>query len=130
MASLVAAWAAVLLLAKVSSAAPSLSFPVNSQVPPVARIGRPFSFVFSPSTFLSPSAVTYSIATGPPWLSIDSTGRRLFGTPGDADIGPGQVIGVPVTLLAADMTGAATHDLTLVVSRSPGPQVNLPLEKQ
>ncbi|KAK0638724.1 hypothetical protein B0T16DRAFT_394590 [Cercophora newfieldiana] len=130
MASLVAAWAAVLLLADISKAAPGISFPINSQVPPVARVGQPFSFVFSPSTFSSSSVINYALVNSPPWLSVDSAARRLFGTPGDADIAPGQVVGVHVSLVATDASGSATLDTTLVVSRSPGPRVNLPLERQ
>lgn len=132
MASMVTAWAVVLLLAEISQAAPGISFPINSQVPPVARVGQPFSFVFSPSTFSSSSssAITYSLANSPSWLSVDSAARQLFGTPGEGDIGPGQVVGVPVSLVATDVSGSATLESTLVVSRSPGPRVNLPLERQ
>ncbi|KAK4452330.1 hypothetical protein QBC34DRAFT_456371 [Podospora aff. communis PSN243] len=130
MASRAAAWAAVLLFADISRAAPGISFPINSQVPPVARIGQPFSFVFSPSTFSSSSTLNYSLVDSPPWLSVDSAARRLFGTPSEADIGPGQVVGVPVRLVATDASGSATLETTLVVSRSPGPRVNLPLERQ
>ena len=124
------AWAAIILFVKLSGAAPSISFPINSQVPPVARIGQPFSFIFSPSTFSSPSPITYSLANPPPWLSVDSAARRLFGTPSEADVGPGQVVGVPVALVATDPSGSATLDATLVVSRSPGPRVHLPFERQ
>ncbi|KAK0614152.1 hypothetical protein B0T14DRAFT_392481, partial [Immersiella caudata] len=130
MASWVAAWVAVLFFADVSHAAPGLSFPINSQVPPVARIGQPFSFVFSSSTFASTSTLNYSLVDSPPWLSVDNAARRLFGTPSEADIGPGQVVGVPVRLVATDASGSTTHETTLVVSRSPGPRVNHPLERQ
>lgn len=130
MTSHLATWAVLALILPFSQAAPDISFPINSQVPPVARIGQLFSFVFSPSTFSSPSTITYSLVKSPPWLSIDSSGRRLFGTPGEADVGPGQVVGVPVGLVATDGSGATTLDVTLVVSRSPGPKINVPFERQ
>ncbi|KAK1836302.1 hypothetical protein QBC39DRAFT_378393 [Podospora conica] len=130
MTSRLAAWAVLALVVPMSQAAPGISFPVNSQVPPVARIGQLFSFVFSPSTFTSPSPITYSLVRSPPWLSIDSSGRRLFGTPGEADVGPGSVVGVPIGLVATDASGATTLDVTLVVSRNPGPKVNVPFERQ
>ncbi|KAK1754629.1 hypothetical protein QBC47DRAFT_384468 [Echria macrotheca] len=123
-------WIFVALLSGTTVAVPAISFPINSQVPPVARIGQPFSFVFSPSTFTSTSAITYTLANPPRWLSVDSAARRLWGTPSDAEIGPGQVVGVPVSLVATDATGATTMDATLVVSRSPGPKLNVPFDKQ
>ncbi|KAK0720605.1 hypothetical protein B0H67DRAFT_453616, partial [Lasiosphaeris hirsuta] len=129
MASRVAFWA-VFVLAGLSSAAPSIYFPINSQVPPVARVGQPFIFVFSPSTFSSSSKITYKLANSPAWLSIDGESRRLFGTPNDADITPGLVVGVPINLVATDETGSTTLGATLVVSRSTGPKVSIPLEKQ
>ncbi|KAK4201616.1 hypothetical protein QBC40DRAFT_323813 [Triangularia verruculosa] len=123
------AWTTI-LLTDLIAAAPTVSFPINSQVPPVARIGQPFSFVFSPSTFTSNSPLTYILVNAPRWLSIDSSNRRLYGTPGDADVAPGEVVGVPVNLVATDQTGSTTHDATLVVSRNRGPKVETPLEKQ
>ncbi|KAK0670558.1 hypothetical protein QBC41DRAFT_73385 [Cercophora samala] len=119
-----------ILLADLVAAAPTVSFPINSQVPPVARVGQPFSFVFSPSTFTSNSPVTYTLVNAPRWLSIDSSNRRLYGTPGEGDVAPGEVVGVPVNLVATDQTGSTTHDATLVVSRNRGPKVEIPLERQ
>lgn len=130
MASWLAAWTALILLSGASLASPGISFPINSQVPPVARVGQPFSFVFSSSTFTSASAITYTLSNPPQWLSIDSAARRLFGTPKDGDIGEGLVVGVPINLVATDATGSATLAATLVVSRSPGPKLNVPLDQQ
>lgn len=131
MVSLVVVWAAaLLLLPALSSSSPVISFPINSQVPPVARLGEPFSFVFSPSTFPSGSPITYSLSNPPTWLSIDSDARRLFGTPGQGDIVPGVVSGVPLNLVATDDSGSTTLTATLVVSASPGPKVEIPLQNQ
>ncbi|KAK4151412.1 hypothetical protein C8A00DRAFT_17171 [Chaetomidium leptoderma] len=130
MASPVVAWSLALLVAGLSTASPTVSFPINSQVPPVARLGQPFSFVFSPSTFSSSSPITYSLSNPPKWLSIDSDARRLFGTPESDDIAPGHVEGVPLNLVASDDSGSTTLTATLVVSRSPGPKLKIPLEKQ
>lgn len=113
-------------------AAPAISFPINSQVPPVARISQPFSYVFPPSTFTSAtgSPLSYSLRDAPSWLSIDSNARRLYGTPRDADVAPGTVVGVPITLVASDSTGSTPLSVTLVVSRSPGPAVHVPVSDQ
>ncbi|GAB1313835.1 polarity establishment/cellular polarization [Madurella fahalii] len=129
MASQAVPWTA-LLLAGFSTATPAVNFPINSQVPPVSRVGEPFSFIFSPSTFSSSSAVTYTLANPPTWLSIDSDARRLFGTPREEDVAPGRVVGVPVNLVAADDSGSTLLTAILVVSRSPGPKVEIPFEAQ
>lgn len=114
------------------SAAPTLSFPINSQVPPVARTGEPFTFVFSATTFTSASGsdLSYSLVDPPSWLSLDSASRTLSGTPQDSDDTSNAVIGVSVTLVATDATGSASDNATLVVSRSPGPVVQIPISEQ
>ncbi|KAK4104178.1 hypothetical protein N658DRAFT_565073 [Parathielavia hyrcaniae] len=130
MASPAVFWATVLFFASLSATSPSIVFPINSQVPPVARIGESFSFVLSPSTFTSSSPIPYSLSNAPKWLSVDSDARRLFGTPGPDDVPSGDVAGVPVNLVATDDTGSTTHTATLVVSRASAPTVEIPFEKQ
>lgn len=126
----------LLLLASLAAirvdAAPAISFPINSQVPPVARISQPFSYVFPSSTFTSSSGspLFYALKDPPSWLSIDSDHRRLYGTPRDADIAPGSVVGVPITLVASDTAGSTPLSVTLVVSRNPGPAVCVPVSDQ
>ncbi|KAI8624477.1 hypothetical protein F5Y19DRAFT_316907 [Xylariaceae sp. FL1651] len=114
------------------SATPVSYFPLNSQLPPVARISETFSFVFSPLTFSSDTEMSYALAEGsPPWLSLDSGSRQLSGTPDEASAPAGEtVVGVPIALVATDETGSTTANATLVVSRSPGPTVRIPLEEQ
>ncbi|EJT80397.1 hypothetical protein GGTG_00397 [Gaeumannomyces tritici R3-111a-1] len=121
----------VLLLTGFASAAPSVSFPINSQVPPVARISEPFSFIFSSSTFTSDLPITYSFLKAPKWLSIDGKARRLFGTPKEADVtSGGDVVGVPIEIVATDRTGSTTHSATLIVSKQPSPEVLIPSAEQ
>lgn len=119
-------------VAVVVLAAPTVSFPINSQVPPVARISQPFSFVFSSSTFTSSSGSTlsYSLTDPPSWLSIDSDSRTLYGTPQDGDVAAGTVVGVPIVLVATDSTGSTSQNATLVVSRDAGPTVEIPVSDQ
>ncbi|KAL1869987.1 hypothetical protein VTK73DRAFT_2857 [Phialemonium thermophilum] len=115
---------------RLSLTIPTVTFPLNSQVPPVARLGQPFSFVFSSSTFASAEPITYSLRNGPDWLSIDSDARRIFGTPREGDVGPGDVVGVPVDLVATDNSGSASLTATLVISRNPSPSAEIPLSEQ
>lgn len=121
---------AVLLLVGLAAAIPAVTFPINSQVPPVARIGKPFSFEFSSSTFSPSSQLTYTLSNAPEWLSIDSKTRRIYGTPEEQDVAEGDVVGVPFELEASDGTGSASMDVTLVVCRHSAPAVQVALVDQ
>ncbi|KAM0808533.1 hypothetical protein AB5N19_08876 [Seiridium cardinale] len=122
--------AVFLLYTKLAISAPLDYFPINSQLPPVARISKPFSFVFSPLTFYSPYTISYSLVNPPGWLSIDSDTRRLFGIPTEQDIAPGEVVGIPISIKAEDEQGTTVVNSTLVVSRNPPPKVTVPLSDQ
>ncbi|KAG6041994.1 hypothetical protein E4U41_007513 [Claviceps citrina] len=121
---------ALLRLAELASGQPTISFPFNAQLPPVARIDEFFSYSFSPYTFQSDSKISYSLGDHPSWLSIESEGRRLFGTPRDGSVSAGEVVGQTVDLVATDGKGSTSMNATIVVSRAPAPQVQIPLEKQ
>lgn len=96
---------------------PQIAFPLNSQLPPVARIGDPFSFYLSRDTFQSDTNITYSLGEHPSWLEVDSSEGRLYGTPRDDAVPPGSVVGQTVEIIATDDNGSATMNSTLVVSR-------------
>ncbi|KAH8670873.1 hypothetical protein BX600DRAFT_231886 [Xylariales sp. PMI_506] len=117
-------------LFQIAILAPVNYFPVNSQLPPVARVSQPFSFVFSSHTFSSPYPISYSLLNAPAWLSIDSDARRLYGTPRDQDALAGTVVGVPFQLVAEDQSGTSDANVTLVISRNPPPDVAIPLSDQ
>lgn len=108
------------------SAAPKLAFPFNSQVPTVARVGEPYLFQFSSSTFTpEASNFTYTISGQPGWLTVDSGTRTLSGTPGQDDAGASTF-----TITAADEMGVMSSGCTLVVSADPAPQLEGDTSKQ
>ncbi|KAH7350855.1 hypothetical protein BKA65DRAFT_246140 [Rhexocercosporidium sp. MPI-PUGE-AT-0058] len=113
----------IAIFAPVTNAIPTIAFPLNSQVPPAARISTPFSYVFPGSTFSSDLPMTYSLSSGPSWLSLDSNSQTLSGTPSTEDVGTDTVTGVPFGLTASDSTGSITLNATLVVSKTPAPSV-------
>ncbi|KPM44744.1 hypothetical protein AK830_g1772 [Neonectria ditissima] len=121
---------AVLYLAHLAISEPTVNFPINSQLPPVARVDEPFSYTFSPYTFRSDSKISYSLGGAPKWLSIDSKDGRLSGTPTDKNTPSGSVVGQKVEIVAKDSTGSTTLNATLVVSRNKPPSINVPLEDQ
>ncbi|KAF7538999.1 hypothetical protein G7Z17_g12524 [Cylindrodendrum hubeiense] len=109
---------------------PTVNFPLNSQLPPVARLDEPFSYTFSPYTFKSDSTISYSLGDAPKWLSINSKDGRLYGTPTASTIPSGDVVGQTVEIIADDGTGSSTLNATLVVSRNEAPSINIPLADQ
>lgn len=114
------------IFAPITNAIPTIAFPLNSQVPPAARVSTPFSYVFPSSTFSSDLPMTYTLSSGPIWLSLDSNSRALSGTPSTKDVGIDTVTGVPIGLTASDSTGSITLNATLIVSKKPAPSVSIP----
>ncbi|KAL1995046.1 hypothetical protein VTN49DRAFT_1233 [Thermomyces lanuginosus] len=109
---------AFLALATIATAMLAPNYPINAQLPPVARVSEPFEFTFSPSTFIGGGVgLTYTLVEAPPWLRIDSARRMLYGTPGIEDTGDAQFL-----LVAVDASGSSSMSVTLVVSKEPGPK--------
>ncbi|OLL25222.1 Axial budding pattern protein 2 [Neolecta irregularis DAH-3] len=99
-------------------AVPSLDFPVNAQVPPVARVNNSFQFTFSQYTFYSTSAMAYSVSQKPSWLQFDPSSRRFSGTPSASDAGAFHFI-----LSATDKSGSTDNNITFIVSDAPAPTI-------
>lgn len=114
------------ILLATGSAIPAAVFPFNSQVPLAARVGQAYTFQFSASTFApGDTSLIYSLSGQPAWLSLDSSSRTLRGTPGQADKGSSTFL-----LTAADSTGAAHMQCTLVVVSDPVPTLQGDLGQQ
>lgn len=106
------------LLGTVASA-PSVKFPFNNQLPPVARRGETYSYTLNPDTFSSDNPMTISAPNLPSWLSFDASSWTLSGTPESS----GGDETTNFTLLAADYTGTTVTDLTFeIVSAEPKPE--------
>ncbi|QPC77660.1 hypothetical protein HYE68_008412 [Fusarium pseudograminearum] len=123
---------AILLLSIVrfTNSQPTINYPINSQLPPVARVDEPFSYIFSKYTFRSDSNISYSLGNAPEWLSIDSERRRLYGIPTNDTIPSGDVVGQTIEVIAKDDSGSTTLSSTLVISRNKSPSIRIPLLEQ
>ena len=118
--------ALVLALISKVQATPVLSFPVNSQVPPIAEVTKPYQFTFSDSTFSSPDPnILYSMSNNPSWLHLDDTSRTISGTPDGSSLGA-----FNFSLVATDSTGSVSTSVTLIVSDKPGPGLGTPVSQQ
>ncbi|KAJ7760497.1 hypothetical protein B0H16DRAFT_1532492 [Mycena metata] len=104
-----------------------VSFPLDDQRPPIARVNQPYSWTISQSTFSSPAGgIQLSVLALPTWLSFDPSAMTLSGTPAATDEGNPQV-----TIKATDSaSSSASSTCTICVTSYPEPSVNIPLSNQ
>ncbi|KAF9054385.1 hypothetical protein BJ165DRAFT_1438452 [Panaeolus papilionaceus] len=115
------------LLASLSvNANVTVSLPLESQLPLVARVGQPYEWVISPNTF-SPSDNDFNITTStlPGWLNFDGSSRTFSGTPNATDEGNPEII-----LTARGSSSSASSKFNLFVSSNPPPTLNLTIQEQ
>ncbi|KAI9892274.1 MAG: hypothetical protein M1814_001733 [Vezdaea aestivalis] len=108
--------AALTFLVTVIQCAPQITFPINSQVPPVGRIGQSYNFTFSQSTFFSTTPIKYELQNAPAWLVLDGDRRIFSGVPQSQ--GAAQFI-----VKATDQTGSSTMSTTFYVASDSGPKI-------
>ena len=118
------------IFASIANAIPTIELPLNSQVPPIARVSEPFTYTFSNSTFSSILPLSYILTDAPSWLSLDSSTRTLSGTPSANDVGTTVVNGINIGLTASDHTGSVTMNATIIVSTNPAPIISIPISSQ
>ncbi|KAF1960115.1 hypothetical protein CC80DRAFT_285326 [Byssothecium circinans] len=109
---------AFITLIATATASPQINYPLNLQLPPVAKVGEAYSFQFASTTFQSVTdKLQYSLVGSPSWLHISSNNRTLWGTPGSKDGGTASF-----TITAAGEAGAvANMDSKLLVAND-GPK--------
>ncbi|KAJ5802353.1 uncharacterized protein N7503_004803 [Penicillium pulvis] len=113
-------------VAAVNAAALAANYPINAQLPPVARVSQPFRWVFAASTFAnSDSDTKYSLSDAPSWLSVENGSRVLSGTPGPGDTGSKKF-----KLVASNGAESDSMDVTFIVTTDQGPTKGTPLLPQ
>ncbi|KAI0259371.1 hypothetical protein BC834DRAFT_833608 [Gloeopeniophorella convolvens] len=107
----------------------SVFFPLNSQLPPVARTNASFSWAFSDSTFVSErnSTLVYSASPLPAWLSFDSATRTFRGTPSSDDEGTPHI---KVVAKDPDTSDSASSSVSLCVTSYPAPNLTISVSSQ
>ena len=113
-----------------ASSSVSVSYDLDDQLPPIARINSHFSWSFSPNTFVSDTdgaTFHYAASSLPSWLSFDPSTRTLSGTPSDDDEGSPQFT---ITATDSDSGDSASSSVTMCVTPYPPPQLHIPAEKQ
>ncbi|KAI9928550.1 hypothetical protein ASPWEDRAFT_106611 [Aspergillus wentii DTO 134E9] len=119
-------WLIILAIFFTVDAEPAPNYPLNAQIPPVARVSKPYRFIFAEGTFANGAPDTeYSLSDAPSWLKVDSKSRSLSGTPQSGDVGSQKF-----DLVASDSAGSASMEVTLFVSEDEGPKPGKPLLPQ
>ena len=122
-------WLSLLHSLVVASASElNLAHPLSSQFPPVARVGQPFSWTISSSTFQSSASsnLSYTATHLPSWLHFDTSTLTFSGQPTDSDTG---TITIDLSANAGGSLLSTTADM--VVTSVQGPvTINDPLSRQ
>ncbi|KAI0365207.1 hypothetical protein BV20DRAFT_1028527 [Pilatotrama ljubarskyi] len=116
------------VLARASSSV-SVSYKLDDQLPPIARIHAPFSWTFSSNTFVSTTNATldYVASSLPAWLSFDPGTHTLHGTPDSSDEGSPRI---SITASDPRSSDSASSAVTLCVTPYPPPALHIPVEDQ
>ncbi|BGP53564.1 hypothetical protein JCM8202_005750 [Rhodotorula sphaerocarpa] len=128
-------WAALLSPALAVLAAPTVTYPLQAQRPPLARTGTNWTFTLLPGTFSSAQNVSLAVTSKlPGWVTFDAAVGSFAGTPAGKDLGS-----TTVTVAASEGGGAASSSsstsssFTLLVvdaASDPEPVVKLPVSQQ
>ncbi|KAH8081326.1 hypothetical protein BXZ70DRAFT_1012416 [Cristinia sonorae] len=105
----------------------SLVYPLEDQLPPIARVGDPFSWTISRNTFVSASNHTLQYSSGslPHWLAFDDADLVFHGTPTRDDKGS-----QAIQLTAKDSSDSATSRFNLFVTDQAGPTLQHSIVEQ
>lgn len=120
-----------LLLAASSAGASTVfvQYPLQDQLPLIARINAPYSWTFSSNTFVSSNNVSlqYTTSSMPAWLSFDNSTLTLHGTPAPTDEGTPSF---HVTATDPVSSDSASSYMTLCVTPYAAPQLHIPVTEQ
>lgn len=112
----------VLTLISAVNAVPAANYPVNAQLPPLAR-SQSSSLV----RHVRQRRLRYNIFAlkAPSWLQLNSSSRTLYAAPGREDLES-----VQFDLVGSDHSASANIGVTLVISKEQGPEPGKPLLPQ
>ena len=117
------------ILTLVLASSVSVLFPLNSQLPPIARVGSSYSWKFAESSFLSQTnaSLVYSTSPLPAWLTFDPANRTFSGTPAQEDEGTPRI-----KVLATDpeTSDSAASSVSLCITPYPAPDLAKPVASQ
>lgn len=116
-----------LLLSLAAAAPPTLHYPLQAQLPPVARVNHTFTWTLLPDTFLADTAMSYRAQDMPSWLSFDANTLSFFGTPTRDDLGNNYVV---VQANSSDSAQGTTSGFHCLVVNDASPTIGYPVSAQ
>lgn len=104
-------------LIRVSYGSVYIGFPLNEQLPNVARVNEPYLFTMANTTYKADGEVSYSASNLPSWMSFDGGSRTFTGTPSKKDAGD-----FNITLTGTDSNDGSTLSnlYSMIVSEDEG----------
>ncbi|THG94916.1 hypothetical protein EW026_g6650 [Hermanssonia centrifuga] len=107
----------------------ALQYPLEEQLPVIARVNNTYSWTFANTTFVSSKDATleYSASNLPIWLSFNPSARTFFGVPTQLDEGSSSI---KVTAQDPKSSDSASSTFSLCVTSTPGPTVQHPVKDQ
>ena len=107
----------------------SVLIPLDTQLPPIARINNSYSWAFSNNTFLSETnaSLTYSASSPSSWLSFDPDNRTFSGTPSQDDEGTLRIQVVATDPVTSD---SASSSVSICVTPYAAPNFAIPVSSQ
>ncbi|KAI9453688.1 hypothetical protein BJY52DRAFT_803326 [Lactarius psammicola] len=112
-----------------ASSSVSVLFPLDSQLPPIARVGSSYLWKFAEGSFLSQTnaSLVYSTSPLPAWLTFDPATRTFSGTPALEDEGTPRI-----KVLATDpeTSDFAASSFSLCVTQFAAPDLAKPVASQ
>ncbi|KAI0742122.1 hypothetical protein C8Q80DRAFT_1198157 [Daedaleopsis nitida] len=106
-----------------------VEYPLDDQLPPIARTNAPYTWTFHPDTFLSDpgAALSYSVSALPAWLAFDPSTRTFSGTPSASDEGTPRVV---VKASDPKSSDSASSGVDFCVTPYPAPELHIPPAQQ
>lgn len=113
----------------VSSSNILVNYPLEEQLPPVARTNSSYTWAFAANTFTTPSnqTLTYTTSPLPAWLTFDALQRTFHGTPLSADEGSPEI---EITAHESLSSETASSSFDLLVSSTPAPVLQHSIDEQ
>jgi axial budding pattern protein 2 len=112
-----------------ASSSVSVLFPLDSQLPPIARVDSSYSWKYAEASFLSQTneSLVYSASPLPAWLAFDPATRTFSGTPTLEDEGTPRI-----KVLATDpeTSDSAASSFSLCVTSFSAPDLAKPVASQ
>ena len=119
----------LVLASSSSTSSVSVLFPLDSQYPPIARIGSPYAWKFAERSFVSQTnkSLVYSTSPLPAWLVFDPAARIFSGTPALEDEGTPRI---KVLATDPDTSDSAASFVSLCITPYAAPNLTKPVAAQ